>query len=104
MSTRIVKTPQARRDLADLATYIAKDSVDAALRFLDAAEAECARLAEMPGLGADREFRNPRLGGLRFWAIKGFEKHLIFYRRTEGGIEIVRVLHGARDIDGMLFE
>jgi toxin ParE1/3/4 len=39
---------------------------------------------------------------LRIWRIDGFPNHLIFYRPIEGGIEIVRVLHGARDIDAVL--
>ena len=35
-------------------------------------------------------------------AVQGFEKHLVFYRPTEAGIEIVRVLHAARDIAAVL--
>jgi toxin ParE1/3/4 len=35
-------------------------------------------------------------------AVKGFEKHLIFYRQRETGIEIVRVLHAARDVEAIL--
>ena len=56
----------------------------------------------MPGLGERRQTANPRLEGLRVWRIQGFEKHLIFYRPVDDGIEIVRVLHGARDIDRLL--
>ena len=56
----------------------------------------------MPGMGERRESANPRLAELRVWRVEGFEKHLIFYRPTQGGIEIVRVLHGARDIDSVL--
>jgi len=32
------------------------------------------------------------------WPIKGFKNYLIFYRPIEQGVEIVRVLHGARDM------
>ena len=56
----------------------------------------------MPGMGEQRESTNPRLDGLRVWRIDGFPNHLIFYRPIEGGIEIIRVLHGARDIDAVL--
>jgi len=35
--------------------------------------------------------------------IKRFPNHLAFYRCVENGIEIIRVLHGARDIEA-LFE
>lgn len=86
-----------------MARYIARDSMDAALRFLDAADGELSRLADMPGLGRHREFSNPLLADIRSWAIRGFPQHLIFYRPVKHGIEVVRVLHGARDIDS-LFE
>jgi toxin ParE1/3/4 len=36
------------------------------------------------------------------WRIDGFPNHVIFCRPIEHGIEIVRVLHGARDIDVVL--
>jgi toxin ParE1/3/4 len=42
------------------------------------------------------------LADLRVWRIEGFEKHLIFYRQTPDGIDVVRILHGARDIDSVL--
>ena len=34
--------------------------------------------------------------------MKGFEKYLVFYRATDGLVEILRVLHASRDIDGIL--
>ena len=45
----------------------------------------------MPGIGERWPSSNPRLTGLRVWRIEGFEKHLIFYRAADDGIEIVRV-------------
>ena len=56
----------------------------------------------MSGIGERRPTANPRLEGLRVWRIQGLEKHLIFYRTVPDGIEIVRVLHGARDLDRLL--
>ena len=38
------------------------------------------------------------LAGLRMLRISKFEKYLIFYRPVPEGTEIIRVLHGARDI------
>jgi len=55
-------------------------------------------------MGKTREVRNPRLSGLRQWRVKGFESYLIFYRPIPEGIEVLRVLHGARDIDRILDE
>jgi len=33
-----------------------------------------------------------------------FRKYLVFYRPISGGIEVLHVLHGARDIAGILAE
>jgi toxin ParE1/3/4 len=54
------------------------------------------RLADMPGTCRLRGDLGP---GLRSVAVGSY---LIIYRPIEGGIEIVRVLHGRRDI-GALF-
>jgi toxin ParE1/3/4 len=48
-------------------------------------------LAEQPELGAARDDLLP---GLRVWPVVN---HLIFYRLSTDGIEVVRVVHGARD-------
>ncbi|HEY6393362.1 MAG TPA: hypothetical protein VIX89_18915 [Bryobacteraceae bacterium] len=42
-----------------------------------------------------------KLAGLRRVPVKGFEKYLLFYIPRIGGIDIVRVLHSARDIQGI---
>ena len=34
--------------------------------------------------------------------VRDFEKHLVFYRPIVGGIELVRVLHSARDTSAIL--
>ena len=101
MTTRIVVTPPAGRDLDEQFLYIAQSSSDAAVRYFRAAEATFNQLAASPHLGGVVEFRNAQLTGLRVWRIRGFEKHLIFYRLIEHGIEVVRVLHGARDIEAV---
>jgi toxin ParE1/3/4 len=31
-----------------------------------------------------------------------FKKYMIFYRPIEGGIEVLRVIHGARNIQNLL--
>ena len=95
--------PAADRDLDDPAAYLAREaSLETALRFYDASSTTFGKLVEMPGLGERGKTSNPRLEGLRVWRIEGFENHLIFYRPVDDGIEIVRVLHGARDIDSVL--
>lgn len=103
MSSQYRVLPAADLDLEDQAAYLASQaSLETALRFYDAASSSFAALAGMPGIGEPWPSANPRLSGLRVWRIRGFENHLIFYRPSDDGIDIVRVLHAARDLDNAL--
>lgn len=100
---KVVKRPASVRDIAEIADYLAATtSLAAADRFLASVEATAARLAGMPGLGARWDSPKPRLADVRSSAVARFRNHLIFYRPVEGGIEILRVLHGARNIASLL--
>jgi len=101
MARHVYQTPQTRDDLVEIAQYIARNDLRAAMRFLDAAERTFEQLAGSPELGARSEFLSPFLAGVRRWRIRKFEHYLIFYRPVSGGIEVIRVLHGARDIDAV---
>lgn len=94
--------PAADQDIVEHIEYIARDSQQAAQRFLQAVRDTFTQLQEMPGIGSVCSLSNPRLSSLRSWRIKGFEKHLVFYRVHEERLEIIRVLHGARDLPGLL--
>jgi len=100
----IIRSNAARLDLIELAHYISLDDVAAAYRFLDAAEEAFRNLERMPRMGSPHEYKDSTLSGIRMWHIKGFPKHLIFYRLIENGVEIVRVLHSSRDIAGIFSE
>lgn len=103
MTPRYSLLQAADQDLDDQADYLVQEaSLDIALRFYDAARTTFEHLARMPTLGERRVSANPRLSGMRIWRIEGFENHLVFYRPVEDGIEIIRILHGARDIDRVL--
>jgi toxin ParE1/3/4 len=49
-------------------------------------------------------FRNPELRDVRRLTVTGFENWLLFYRDTEDRIDVIRVLHGARDIAAIFEE
>ena len=100
----ITRRPAVIEDLINLSYYIAQDDLAAADRFLDACGETFRELEEMPRLGRVREFHNATLQVIRMWFVKGFKHHLIFYRITETGIEIIRVLHAARDLDSIFEE
>lgn len=100
----ITYRPKVFEDLLDLAYYIAQDNLAAADAFLDACDQTFTQLAQFPGLGKSRAFADARLQGVRMWFIKGYAKHLVFYRPLADGIEIIRVLHSARDLDNLFAE
>jgi toxin ParE1/3/4 len=87
--------------MEEFAVYLASQSPAAADRFLDSCMSDFERLSVMPGMGAKREFRNPNAAGIRSWPLSGFPNYLIFYRPIEDGVEILRLLHGARDIEAI---
>lgn len=100
----IIKRPQVERDLEECFVFIGTDNLDAALRFLVAAEETFSQLARFPRIGKSKRVKTRILPGIRQFPIKGFEQHLVFYRPIIGGIEIIRVLHSARDLEGVLDE
>jgi plasmid stabilization system protein ParE len=69
-----------------------------AVRFHDALTSDITGLLELPEKGHLAGLRGRRLRSLRRWPVSGFELISIFYRPTDHGIEVARVLHGARDI------
>ncbi len=104
MTARVVIRRRADRDLEDRGDFLAQSSARTARRFYQAARETFEQLAAMPGLGGLWESDRSELAGLRVLAIQGFASDLIFYRPLEGedGIEVVRVLHASRDIEGIL--
>ena len=105
MTRTIHRSQKARQDLVDAFRFYAREAgFRVAERFFAQAEATFTRLASMPGMGAGYEHDHAALAGLRFSPVVRFRKYLVFYRAVADGIEIVRVLHGARDIAGILAE
>jgi toxin ParE1/3/4 len=91
-------TPRADSDIDACFAWIAKDNPVAGLRFLDAIELTCNTLSRMPGIGSPRYAEIPLVQGVRMLAIKDFENYLLFYLEREDCVDVIRVLHGARDI------
>jgi toxin ParE1/3/4 len=94
----LVVRPKAQGDIDDHAEYVARDSLDAAMRFLAATEQTFDLLRTMPEIGIAWESSDPRLQDVRRHSVKDFRNYLVFYRASPAGIEVLRVLHGARDI------
>ena len=93
---RVLRTPEARQDLLGIWVYVAENSVASADRLLEAINAQCETLAEFPQMGRRREELSP---GMRSFVVGSY---VVFYRVIEDGVDVIRVLHGARDI-GAIF-
>jgi toxin ParE1/3/4 len=102
MTRRIIKSDLALDDLEEHAEYLRLRSPRAALRFLDAAEAIFRQLASMPGIGESYETTDPLYQDLRCFPIPKFPSHIVYYKPLTDGIIVIRILHGARDVDRIL--
>ena len=90
-------TPEARANLDDICAFVAEDSIDAALRLVDAFEHAFDQLAAMPGVGHTREELTPR--PVKFWRVYSY---LVVYDPASTPPTIVAILHGARDVERLL--
>lgn len=88
----ILRTRQANLDLVEIAFHIAEENPAAADRWLDLIDEKCQRLAHAPEIGRRREDLAPHL---RSFPVGNF---VIFYRPAADGIQLIRILHGARDL------
>ncbi len=81
-------TRRAEADLDDIADYTLRTWGEAqCARYLDGLEQCCRRLAEHPALGRACDGIRP---GLRR---REQGRHVVFYRRDEAGILVLRILH-----------
>ena len=86
-------SPAAEADLEDIWDFIAQDKPDAADAFLDTILEKCQTLADSPEMGRHRDELAPGVRSLPF------KRYVIFYTKTDIGIEVIRVLSGYRDVD-----
>jgi|HubBroStandDraft_1064217.scaffolds.fasta_scaffold332357_3 toxin ParE1/3/4 len=103
MTRRIQITPQARLDLVEHFAFIAEDKLLPAERFLAAAQKLIAQLSEMPTIGREWESPYVRHAGVRVCPMPSpYRKYLVFYRFNQEELEVIRVIHGARDLERVL--
>ena len=95
--SQYVLPPAARQDLREIQAYIAPESIQAARRILAELRAACIRLADNPHLGHRREDLTDQ--SVLFWPVRAY---YVIYRPETQPLEIVRIVHGARDIPHLL--
>jgi toxin ParE1/3/4 len=93
---RVIRSPLAEEDSREIWRYIAQDNPDAADRLLRRIDEKLLLYAEYPHMGTPRE---NWARGLRSFCVG---KYVVFYRIVAEGIELVRVLHGMRDLKTLL--
>jgi toxin ParE1/3/4 len=94
----VTRTERAASDLADILEYLDQHSPPAAERFAAAVDQRCAQLGRLPDIGRLREELAP---GLRSIVI---DRYVLFYRVTPNAVEVLRILHGARDLERIMKE
>lgn len=90
---RVSRRPQAEADILEIWDYIAEDSVAEADRWVDRLDQKFALWATQPLMGRDR---HELAAGVRSLS---FGRYVVFFEPLSDGIDIVRVLHGSRDVD-----
>ena len=95
---RFVLTRAARADVAEIAAYIHNHgSPEAAKRVGEELRRAMQKLAEIPGMG---HLRNDLADeSLRVWSVYSY---LILYRPESTPLQVIRVLHGARDVETII--
>jgi toxin ParE1/3/4 len=94
---RFKLSPEAARDIREIWTYIAQDDIRAARRVRLKIYDACQWLAQNPRSGRRRDDLTDK--PVLFWTV---DSYLIVYSPERRPVEIVRVLHGARDIAAVL--
>jgi toxin ParE1/3/4 len=89
---RLIYLPAALADLKAIALFIAEDNPDRAASFVDELRRKATDIVERPASYPARDelslgLRAARLG-----------RYLIFFRTATDEVQIVRVLHGARNL------
>src|SRR5579875_358776 len=92
---RLEFTKEAVADLRGLWGYLHDRNPDAAVRLATLLDRQCKFLADNPMVGLARSEIRP---GLRYFPVRNY---LIFYRPIVGGVEIVRIMYGSRNLQAL---
>ena len=91
----LLRQPLAEQDLIDIYLYIFRDNAPAAEKTIRAINAKCELLVRSPRIGRARPELRADLRSFPYGA------YLILYRIVADGVEIVRVVHAARNLDDL---
>lgn len=95
---RLTLSPRAQTDLVEIWSYIADDNEVNADAFVERLNTALRMLVQQPDAGRRRE---DLAAGLRSFPVG---RYIIFYHSRKTTLEIVRVLHAARNIEPLFEE
>ncbi len=93
-------TPEATSDLFEIWNFINPDNPDAANRVQEAVLRACDFLASSPLAGRVREDLTSL--PLRLWVVQPYPMYLVVYDPGKNPLQIIRILHGARNLPSLL--
>ena len=97
---RLVFSDAAMADILEQAEwYAAQSGRRLARRWETAVTSAVSLIVRRPAAGASCKFRPRDLQGVRRMLISGFPRHLVFYRFNDDEVLVLRVVHGARDLE-----
>ena len=100
----VVPRALARHDVeAAIDSYLADESDDAALRFIEALERAYAHVGRYPASGSQRFAHELRIPDIRAWPLRRFP-YVILYVERHDHVDVWRVLHLRRDIPAWMTE
>lgn len=102
MRRRVVFKARAEKDIDDAFKYLYARSPQVAVGFIEAARRQANAVASLPGLGRVWQHGEPDLPVVRSVRIPGFDAWLMVYTDRRRAIWVLRVIHGARDLDAGL--
>ena len=91
--------PRAAKDVDEIIDYFVLKNTQTAQDFVSDLERCFTLLAENPQIGVQREYRSKALAGMHMFPLKNYSSCLVFYMADDRTIDIVRILHGRRDIE-----
>lgn len=96
--------PRAAEDAEAIIAHfvLSGDGPGLARRFISSLETSLDRLLEQPEAGPLCGYDLHRLHDVRLWAIRSFPAYLVYYREFGDRIEIIRIVHGSRDLPTVL--
>ena len=81
--------------------YEGQSGVELGIRWEKAVTASLLRISQNPRAAAHCSFKAHELRGMRRIPVPGFPKHLIFYQLQRSRVVVLRVVHGARDLESL---